>query len=76
MLAPAGRANSIYWRERDQEVDFVVRSGRRLMAIQVKSGRAPQVLPGIKAFNAAFKPGGSCSSAVTGFPCGNSCRHP
>ena len=45
-----------YWRDRNREVDFVVRVGRRLIAIEVKSGRAQVVLPGMQAFNDAFKP--------------------
>jgi uncharacterized protein len=45
-----------YWRERNQEVDFVVKAGRRLAAIEVKSGRAPQAHRGTAAFAAAFKP--------------------
>ncbi|GMU47849.1 MAG: hypothetical protein AMXMBFR31_00750 [Candidatus Desulfobacillus denitrificans] len=45
-----------YWRERNREVDFVVRAGRRLTAIEVKSGRAPQAHPGTAAFVQAFKP--------------------
>jgi Predicted ATPase (AAA+ superfamily) len=45
-----------YWRERNQEVDFVTVAGRRLTAIEVKSGRAPQAHAGIAAFIGAFKP--------------------
>jgi predicted AAA+ superfamily ATPase len=45
-----------YWRERNREVDFAVRAGRRLTAIEVKSGRAPQAHPGTAAFVQAFKP--------------------
>jgi predicted AAA+ superfamily ATPase len=45
-----------YWRERNHEVDFVVKAGRRLTAIEVKSGRAPQAHPGTAAFVQAFKP--------------------
>lgn len=45
-----------YWRERNHEVDFVARAGRRLTAIEVKSGRAPQSHPGTAAFVEAFKP--------------------
>lgn len=44
-----------YWRERQQEVDFVLKRGRRLAAIEVKSGRAPQAHPGTEAFAATFK---------------------
>jgi predicted AAA+ superfamily ATPase len=54
--AAAGECELFYWRERNQEVDFVVKSGRRLVAIEVKSGRAPQTHPGIAAFSAAFRP--------------------
>jgi hypothetical protein len=45
-----------YWRERNHEVDFVVQAGRRLTAIEVKSGRAPQAHPGTAAFVQAFRP--------------------
>jgi len=45
-----------YWRERNYEVDFIVRAGRRLTAIEVKSGRAPQAHAGTAAFTRAFKP--------------------
>ncbi len=45
-----------YWRERGREVDFVVKVGRRLVAIEVKSGRTRDLPAGIAAFAAAFKP--------------------
>ena len=45
-----------YWRERNREVDFVVSAGRTLVAIEVKSGRAPEMLPGMAAFSEAFRP--------------------
>jgi hypothetical protein len=54
--AAAGQCELFYWRERNREVDFAVRAGRRLVAIEVKSGRAPQVHSGTAAFAAAFKP--------------------
>jgi predicted AAA+ superfamily ATPase len=54
--AAAGECELYYWRERNQEVDFVAKAGRRLAAIEVKSGRAPQAHRGIAAFAAAFKP--------------------
>lgn len=38
-----------YWRHRNDEVDFVVRTGRTIHAIEVKSGR-PGVLSGMAAF--------------------------
>ncbi len=54
--AQRGECRLYYWRERNQEVDFIVRAGRRLTAIEVKSGRSPQAHPGTAAFVAAFKP--------------------
>ena len=54
--AAAGDCALYYWRERNQEVDFIVKAGRRLAAIEVKSGRAPQAHRGTAAFAAAFKP--------------------
>jgi predicted AAA+ superfamily ATPase len=54
--AAAGECAVYYWRERNHEVDFVVKAGRRLVAIEVKSGRAPQAHAGLAAFTAAFKP--------------------
>jgi len=54
--AAAGGSELFYWRERNHEVDFVVKAGRRLAAIEVKSGRTPQAHAGTEAFAAAFKP--------------------
>ena len=54
--AAAGECAVYYWRDRGAEVDFVVRVGKRLTAIEVKSGRAPQALRGMAAFQAAFSP--------------------
>jgi predicted AAA+ superfamily ATPase len=45
-----------YWRERNREVDFVLRRGRRLTAIEVTSGRRKGSFPGLAAFTAAFAP--------------------
>ena len=54
--AAAGACELFYWRERDKEVDFIVRAGRRLTAIEVKSVRSRHAQPGLAAFAAAFKP--------------------
>ncbi len=54
--AAAGRCELSYWRDRNREVDFVVRSGRRLVAIEVKSSRASTARPGLAAFSDAFSP--------------------
>ena len=53
--AADGACEVFYWRERNYEVDFVVRAGRRITAIEVKSGRAPQAHAGTAAFAQAFK---------------------
>lgn len=45
-----------WWRERNREVDYVVRSGRTLVAIEVTSGRRKDALPGMAAFSEAFRP--------------------
>ena len=45
-----------YWRERSQEVDFILRRGKTITAIEVKSGRRPEALPGMEAFAKQFKP--------------------
>lgn len=54
--AAGGACELFYWRERNREVDFVVRVGRTVIAIEVKSGRAPASFPGLGAFAEAFRP--------------------
>ena len=54
--AVGGACELYHWRERNREVDFVVRAGKRLVAIEVKSGRVPDALPGMAAFAEAFRP--------------------
>ena len=45
-----------YWRHRNRDVDFVLQAGRAVVAIEVKSLRAPDALPGMAAFSEAFQP--------------------
>ena len=45
-----------YWRERDREVDFVLRRGRSLVLLEVKSGRPRGALPGMDAFEKIHGP--------------------
>ena len=45
-----------YWRERNHEVDFILRQGKTTVAIEVKSGRRAEALPGMEAFAKHFKP--------------------
>jgi predicted AAA+ superfamily ATPase len=51
--AEAGECELFYWRERSREVDFVVKAARRVVAIEVKSGRRRDSLPGMAAFGEA-----------------------
>ncbi len=66
--AAARTCEVYYWRDRNRDVDFVVRSGRRLIAIEVKSGRARDGLPGLAAFAAAFRPHRSLLVGGDGIP--------
>ena len=45
-----------YWREGTKEVDYILRSGKTITAIEVKSGYAKKGLPGLEAFSKAFNP--------------------
>ena len=49
-----GTCEVFYWRERSREVDFIVRAGDVLTAIEVKSGRSGDSLPGMAAFERKF----------------------
>jgi hypothetical protein len=66
--AACGECELFYWRERSQEVDFVVRVGRTVIAIEVKSGRAPDAFPGLGAFAEAFKPKRTLLVGADGIP--------
>ena len=44
-----------YWRDRGKEVDFVLRRGKRLVAIEVKSGLRRASLPGLSSFGKAYR---------------------
>jgi predicted AAA+ superfamily ATPase len=67
--ALAGDIDDIfYWRERNKEVDFVLRLGTRIVTIEVKSGRRKEALPGIAAFDKAFLPARSFLVGTGGIP--------
>ena len=66
--AASGQCELFYWRDRNREVDFVVRSGNRLAAIEVKSGRAPRTLPGMDAFIEAHGPARTLLVGSGGIP--------
>ena len=54
--AVSGECEVTYWRDRNREVDFVIRSRERLVALEVKSGRRRDSLPGMPAFVDAYSP--------------------
>jgi len=54
--ATEGLCELFYWRDRNREVDFVVRAGDSLTAIEVKSGRMRGMPAGMNAFASTFSP--------------------
>jgi predicted AAA+ superfamily ATPase len=59
-----------YWRERGREVDFILRSGKTIVAIEVKSGSRKEGLPGMDAFGKAFDPKRKLLVGGDGIPLG------
>ena len=57
-----------YWRERGREVDFILRSGKTVVAIEVKSGSHKEGLPGMDAFDKAFQPQRKLLAGGDGIP--------
>jgi len=74
--AAAGACELFYWREANREVDFVVRAGRTVMGIEVKSGRAPTAFAGLGAFSTAFKPSRTLIVGGDGVPLAEFLTHP
>ncbi len=64
----AGMFELYYWRDANREVDFVVRRGRAVTAIEVNSGRTRDSLPGMEAFRAGFKPARTLLVGGDGIP--------
>jgi len=57
-----------YWRDRGAEVDFVVSRGRDVAALEVKTTRRRDALPGMDAFAKAFSPKRSVLVGGDGIP--------
>jgi uncharacterized protein len=64
----SGEQELFYWRERNREVDFVVRRGRKLTAIEVTSGARKGALPGITEFAKNHNPDSSLLVGGQGLP--------
>ena len=45
-----------YWRDGNKEVDYVIRKGKSVTAIEVKSGFRKESLPGMVAFEKKIRP--------------------
>ncbi|RMH07786.1 MAG: ATP-binding protein [Nitrospirae bacterium] len=59
-MAARGLGELFSWREHNWEVDFVVRTGKGLIAIEVKSGPQRDALPGMEALRRRFGRRASC----------------
>ena len=57
-----------YWRENNREVDFVVRTKGKLVAIEVKSGMTVKTLPGLESFHKSFPPHSTLLVGANGIP--------
>ncbi len=69
-LLNAAKINNMevyYWRERDKEVDYIVKYNNKIVALEVKSG-ARKAISGVKAFDEQFKPEKSFVVGTGGFP--------
>ena len=74
--AADGSCEVFYWRHGNHEVDFVVRAGRALTAVEVKSGSTRRALPGMAAFANAFRPDRSLLVGGDGVPVGEFLSQP
>lgn len=53
--AAGSKIEVFYWRDRNREVDFVLRQGQTVVAIEVKSGRPREAHSGLDAFASTFE---------------------
>lgn len=54
-LAGTG-AQVTYWRERRYEIDYIIQIGKKILALEVTSGRRKDTLPGMAAFGKHYEP--------------------
>lgn len=57
-----------YWREHNHEVDFVIRYGAKLLAVEIKSGRNKGVLAGLQTFRSSFADATALVAGSGGIP--------
>ncbi len=65
-----------YWREGNEEVDFVLKKGKYLTAIEVKSSAQRETLSGLSAFDKAFHPDKILLVGQDGIPIGEFLKKP
>jgi len=63
-----GTLKVFYWRDRNREVDFVVRAHGQLSAVEVKSGQSRDTRPGMAAFSDTFGPARKLIVGSDGIP--------
>jgi predicted AAA+ superfamily ATPase len=66
--AQMGDYELFYWREVSKEVDFVLRRGDKVLALEVKAGNRRTSLPGMAAFEKAFGPAKKLLVGTGGIP--------
>lgn len=66
--ATCGDFELFYWRDRNREVDFIIRRANRLVAIEVKTSRTSTALPGLSAFANTFNPTRQLIVGTAGIP--------
>ena len=76
-LCNSGRYIDVcYWRDRDDEVDFVLQQGSKAVAIEVKSGRRGRPAPGLEEFKRRFRPQRTLVVGSGGMPLEEFLLHP
>lgn len=70
------RTGIFYWRHLNHEVDFVIREGKKTAALEVKSGRKKDALPGMHLFEKEFKPTRKLLVGREGIPLDEFLSHP
>jgi predicted AAA+ superfamily ATPase len=74
--ATSAATEVFYWRDRGKEVDYVIRSGRSVVALEVKSGAQRAAPSGLAEFAKAFHPDRTLLVGTGGIPLANFLSEP
>ena len=74
--ATSAATEVFYWRDRGKEVDYVIRSGRSVVALEVKSGAQRATPSGLAEFAKAFHPDRTLLVGTDGIPLANFLSEP